>query len=811
MFIKRALIGLCLIGFLAGCNLQSPLFGSTPTPSVTPTPSQTPTLTPSPTPTATPTPVPEVRVENADHSFSNGDYTQARSDYQIAFTTTSDPQVQAAALWGLGRVEYGDNNPSQALEDLRQLVTAYPNSKDTPDAYFLLGEIYSSLNRYSESIDAYNAYLKLRPGLIDYYVQLRLGDAFDAAGDYPHAIAAYQAALTAPHIGDDTALKISIAQAYASSGDSVTSLGMYDAIATGSSNDYVKAQMDLLSGQIYLAQGKTDLAYEKFLHTVNNYPLAYDSYSALVALVNAGVPVDDLNRGLVDYFAQQYGYALDAFNRYISANPQNDGTVYYYMALTLVANGEYDQSLPVWNQFLKNYPGNSHWADAWDGDSITPGLAFTQWYYLNHYDDAAQTLQQFASTTSSQSDAASALLEEGRIYERANQLEDAIRVWEGIANSSPGSDVTTQALFWAGISNYRLGKYDQALLDFQRDSILATASGDQAQAYFWIGKADQQKGDASAAQTAWQTAAATDPTGYYSLRASDMLFNRPIFAPSQTLNLNVNLPSERTAAEAWVRVKFNLPADTDLSSPGALLSDPRLVRGTELWNLGDSNDARSEFEDLRKSMSNDPANSFRLGNYMLDLGLYRSAITALSQVLTLAGMNTTAQTLAAPVYFSHVLYGLYYQDLVLPAAQQNGFSPLFLFSIILQESSFEGFVISTAGARGLMQIIPTTGQSIVDNLGWPPNYTSDDLYRPLVSIDLGAHYLLSNQTYLNGDLVSALAGYNAGPVAANIWRQLSGSDSDLFLEVIRYQQTQNYIRYVYENYAMYQSLYGNAH
>jgi soluble lytic murein transglycosylase len=287
-----------------------------------------------------------------------------------------------------------------------------------------------------------------------------------------------------------------------------------------------------------------------------------------------------------------------------------------------------------------------------------------------------------------------------------------------------------------------------------------------------------------------------------------MLLKRSAFAPPPATNFKVDLATERAQAEAWLRVTFNLPTDTDLSSPGALLSDARLVRGTELWNLGLQDEARLEFEDLRTSLQDNPADSYRLANYMLTLGLYRPAITAMRQVLTLAGMNTQAQTLAAPAYFNHVRYGLYFQDLVMPVAQQTGLDQLFLFSVIREESLFEGFVRSSAGARGLMQITPDTGQLIADNLGWPPNYTSDDLYRPLISIGLGTTYLAQQRVNFNGDLYTALAAYNAGPAAAPIWSGLSGPDPDLFLEIIRYPATSQYIRDIYEIYNMYRSLYG---
>ena len=121
-------------------------------------------------------------------------------------------------------------------------------------------------------------------------------------------------------------------------------------------------------------------------------------------------------------------------------------------------------------------------------------------------------------------------------------------------------------------------------------------------------------------------------------------------------------------------------------------------------------------------------------------------------MLTLAGMNTQAQTMAAPAFFNHVRYGLYYQDLVVPAAQETGFDPFFLFSLIRQESLFDKYAQS-AYAYGLMQMTPDTEQLVAGNLGWPPNhYTSDDLFRPTVSIALGTSFLMTQRIGSNGDL-----------------------------------------------------------
>ena len=808
MIIKRSLLGIVLISFVTGCTL-----GPTLTPTLTLSPTLLPVVTlsdtPLPSPTPSPTPTPEVRVATGDQAFLNGDYDRALSEYQAALDNSNDPAVHAAALWGLGRDEYAVKNNGRALEFLWQLTDQYPASPNADRAYFLIGEIYMLLQRYTEAAQAYTVYLALRPGVIDAYVQERRGDAYNANGNYSDAISAYKIALAAPHIGDDTALQIKIARSYVSMGDTTTALGMYDAITAATSNDYVKAQMDLLSGQIFQSLGQTDQAYQRFLDSVNNYPLAYDSYSALVVLVNAGIPVDDMNRGLVDYFAGQYGYALDAFQRYLTNNQQNDGTVVYYKALTLYRLGQYEDAITAWELFIQNYPDNPHWVDAWDGDASLPGLAYTQWYWLNQYDSAAQTLLTFIQKSPNDPSTPYFLMDIARIQERSDKLEEALKTWEQVANEYPSSDLVPQALFWAGITRYRLGKYNDALVTFQRDSILSTIPDDQARAFFWIGKAQQALGNATSAQSTWQQTASLDPTDYYSLRAQDMLFNRQPFTSTTTYNFNVDWVKEQKDAEAWIRVTFNLPTDTDLSTTSSLITDPRLIRGTELWRLDQSSDASLEFNSLQTDIEQNPADTYRLANYLLSLGLYNPAIFAIRQILTLAGMNTQAQTLAAPTYFNHFRYGLYFQDLILPAAQQTGFDPLLLFSIIRQESLFDKYA-NSGYAIGLMQITPDTGQLIADNLGWPPNYSQDDLSRPLVSIGLGTSYLMTQRNRSNGDLFTVLASYNAGPETAPIWRDLSGPDSDLFVEVIRFDETRNYIRSIYEIYCMYRSLYGTV-
>jgi soluble lytic murein transglycosylase len=624
--------------------------------------------------------------------------------------------------------------------------------------------------------------------------------------NYDSAISAYKSAIQAPSLGDDTMLDLKVAATYSKLGDYESALELYDGVSARATNDYDKAQAAYEAGLVYQALGKNEEALGKFRLNVENYPLSYHSYLSLVALLAAGADVNQLDRGLVDYFAGQYDVAVAAFDRYITENPVNDGTAYYYRALSYRDLGNYEAALKDFTTFTTNYSAHPRWGDAW-GEK-----AFVEWYHLGSYNVAAKTLMDFVDGVPNSELSADYLMSAARIYERNAKYEEALQTWARVANEYPGSEQASTAVFLMGIIYYRNGDFPAALDAFNRSFSLSLVAVDKARAYVWVGKTQQRLGNEQAAMDAWREAQNRDPGGYYSERARELLVEQAPFTPPAASNLTPDLEAERKDADSWVRLTFNLPADTDLSGLDILATDGRIIRGTELWELGLYEDARLEFENLRSELESnrDAVGSYRLINYLLKLGLYRSAVFAARQVLTLAGLDEHTESMMAPPYFSRVRYGLYYSDLVLPDAQSNGFDPLFVFSVIRQESLFEGFVNSSAGARGLMQIIPSTGAQIVSQLNWPVNYDENDLYRPDVSIAFGTHYLANNRNMLDGDLYAALAAYNGGPGNALEWKRLAGEDPDLYLETIRFEETRNYIRNIYEIYAIYKRLYGVA-
>jgi soluble lytic murein transglycosylase len=803
----KALIVILLTLTLA-CNLpgKTQLSSSGPSTQGTQQPKflqETAQSTATPTLPPTPTPLPSVHVHTGDQALLDGDWENALAEYQAAYQSSIEPDTQAVALLDVGRAQQMNGDAEQAASTFEKLIQDYPQSTTLPYAYFNLARAYTAVERYSEAADAYLNYLAIRPGVVDGYILNLRGDALQAANRFPEATSDYRAALQAPNFLAVTDINIKIAHTHALAGDYQTAIALYEDIYNNTTSDFTKAQMDLYIGQAYTSLGQMDIAYTAYQDAVTNYPTSYDTYQALLALVNDNVPVNDLYRGIVDYYAGQYGVALAAFDRYFQSNPAEPATARYYNGLTLRALGGYKDAIKEWDKIIHNFPDDRFWDNAWEQK------AYTQWGYMDNYSDAIKTLLDFVSTAPNNSRAGEFLYDAASVAERDGQLEKAAELWQRDFQDYPGYEKATRALLLSGVSYYRNENYDKAYTAFR--SLLANASTltDRSAAYLWQGKAQVAMGDTEAAKATWELGANTDPTGYYSERSRDILRGLNPFTPPQAYDLAFDINSEKTQANEWMKTTFDLQDAGDLSSPGPLQNDTRFIRGSELWQLGLYEEARMEFEDLRKSLENDPANSYRLANYLRDLGLYRSAILASRQVLNLAGMDD-ASSMNAPIYFNHLRFGPYYAELIVPTAEKYNFDPLFLLSLVRQESAFEGFVRSSAGARGLMQIVPATGEEIATDLKWPPNYSDDDLYRPMVSIVLGSDYLANWRDRLGGDLYAALAAYNGGPGNSTEWQKLANGDPDVFLEVINFEETRNYIRGVYENYNLYRRIYNRS-
>ena len=751
-------------------------------------------------PTPQPTQPPQVRIEGGERALRNGNFQAAINAYLAALQSTAEVETaHAAAHLGLATSYLRSGATWAAAETLEEFITAHPDADNIADARFLLGFANLTLGNNSAAIHRFNEYLENNPGVIDSYVLELIGDAHRGLAEYSTAAEDYQAALLADRGGNINFLLLDRAESLQAAGDIDGAISLFDLVDHSTQYAATRARMDYERAQARAAAGDYTATSTYYAHAVNTYPDSYYAYLSLVELLSYGTPVAEFQRGLVDYYAEQYTPATLAFRRYLDANPTHDARVHYYMALSYRALENIPAAKTHFLEIIQTHPGDPLWAEA------ALELAYTQWGWDENYSAAIATLLNMVESAPGHSTAPEALFDAGRVAERGADLQLAATLWGRVADEYPQSHLAPRAAFLSGISLYRQGEYSDSSPRFVQAGSFSHADIDEiTAALLWTGKAHAQNGNENLAAEAWEVASATDPYGYYGLRARELAAGKAPFTPNPKIDFtSAASPAAQGEAEAWLATRLGVPEHNLGRLSQRLAADARWRRGSTLWRLGLFEDARDELDSLRNAYQDDALASYQLALAYGDLGYYYGSIWAGRHCMDALGFSNPFN---APKFITHLRYGAYYLDLIEPASAGYDLDPLLVYALIRQESLFQGQVTSSAYAQGLMQVIPPTGEYIARQLRWP-SYDSTDLYRPYVNIAFGAFYLDEQRDIFDGNLYAALVAYNAGPGNTSIWQRLAGDDYDLLVEIIRLKQPQDYVRRIAEHYAVYRHLY----
>jgi soluble lytic murein transglycosylase len=159
-----------------------------------------------------------------------------------------------------------------------------------------------------------------------------------------------------------------------------------------------------------------------------------------------------------------------------------------------------------------------------------------------------------------------------------------------------------------------------------------------------------------------------------------------------------------------------------------------------------------------------------------------------------------------PILIQRLAFPTYFADLVLKECAEYDLDPLLMFALLRQESVFDDQVISWAGAVGLAQVMPSTGEWIAEMMPWP-EFTEEQLTRGYLNVKFGAWFLARILDSTEGSVIAALAGYNGGPANSSRWMEQAMGDPDLFVEIITRDEPQRYVREIYRHYDVYARLY----
>lgn len=308
------------------------------------------------------------------------------------------------------------------------------------------------------------------------------------------------------------------------------------------------------------------------------------------------------------------------------------------------------------------------------------------------------------------------------------------------------------------------------------DNILAPRAG------FWVGKWALKLGRQSDAKAAFEYVLKQFPQSYYAWRAAAIL------------GLDVG---------NFQTVRFSNPTFTP---PGRTIPPAGSGALKEFYLLGQDQDAWTLWQVEFQNKTPTVAEQFTDGLMHLVKG---ENLIGIAEISTLEDREIPAekaeyQALSQQLSYWQARYPFPYLKEIQKYSQQNKVNPLLVTALIRQESRFEPKIRSIAGAVGLMQVMPGTGEYIAEKI----SLSQYNLENPQDNILMGTWYLDYTHKKYNNYSMLAIASYNAGSTNVSKWlKKLNKSDSDEFVEAIPFDETRGYVRQVFGNYWNYQRLY----
>ena len=154
-----------------------------------------------------------------------------------------------------------------------------------------------------------------------------------------------------------------------------------------------------------------------------------------------------------------------------------------------------------------------------------------------------------------------------------------------------------------------------------------------------------------------------------------------------------------------------------------------------------------------------------------------------------------------------LLYPIEHKEIIIKYGQMHKVDPLLLAALIKTESNFEPRAESRKGAKGLMQITPSTGEWIAKTIG-VNDFNEDMLFDPETNIMLGSWYIEHLTNYYKGSFELVFAAYNGGRGNVDKWLKDKNLSSDgITLDTIPFSETKNYLEKLRKNYNSYKIIY----
>ncbi len=357
--------------------------------------------------------------------------------------------------------------------------------------------------------------------------------------------------------------------------------------------------------------------------------------------------------------------------------------------------------------------------------------------------------------------------------------------------------VALEAIWDAGWMDYRAGRYGDAYGLFA--SYGRYERRDDGKFLYWSGRCAEKLG--RPAQAADFYGRVCDVSGGYYCAMAKSRGAAPDPPADARQEKEPAFPENRSPSCRQAGLATREPREIFLRVYG----DDHYLKAKELLAMGLGRMASKEAEFIADKYSADPEETFALARVLLMAGDYHDALRVYGGYLSCGKAQELgtgrAETLSLAYPYEVV-------DLIERTAPGSS-DPYLAAAVMREESAFDPAAVSITGALGLMQIMPATGRTLAMELG-RKDFDPKELLDPSTNILFGSRYLGELSSLFGGNVILAVAGYNAGPHAAARWADGSGLAPDEFIESIPYDETRRYTKRVLGSYMEFLELSGET-
>lgn len=652
---------------------------------------------------------------------------------------------------------------------------------------FLLAYSYQKKSRYRDAIPLFESLARDTGFVLNIDSRMELARSYSKIDSVEKAISVLSVRFPEDFAQKRLVLKYEI---FSSAKKYRQALSILDTLDRKYPKRVSESRKKFMRARLYRSLGIKDSAvvlYESIFAT-DTGKNAFDAASAL----------DDLNElkgenlfkaGKVALDQKKHAVAEDWFKRYIDSGARvSRGEAEYLHARAISRRGRFSEARNLYADMLKRKAYNPAW--------LQLGMAYCE-RKLEKFDLAKKTIKEALAVGIRTSAEPEIIWEQLQLALDTRDFAGASEYACSLATKFPSHEYADRSASWAGLSAFFDGNF---LLASERYRYLVRNFKDQNfidMGRFWHGVTLLFAGDSSGIDTLRKVT--KSPTRHYYRYLADEIVSgeslpNPLFSKSGE----------------WISMREAIElAHSSLSELGYRrafipVSSENAKRAELYARMGIIDRASEYFNKWVAEFPNEPPIKLAFVEIAVDYGLSKVAyMQSLGLVRSLGGYAK------APRNIIRLAYPTIYGDNVKMSAESEGIDHALLFAIIRRESEFDPYAVSSAGAIGLCQFMPTTGSNVARRLG-EKNFSDNSLYDFEISIRFSANYLA--ELLRSHELAEhAIGEYNAGPAPIARWKKTYDKNfRPAFVEAVDFKETRHYIKSVLGDYYAYKELWDGS-